>query len=143
MRQFVGDDAGQLLVVQTVADAGCHGYRITLLVYAAGKSVELRVVYDVYLRHRHATSHCQVLDDVIHSRILSALQRTCSGGLAHHAGVREVGNKEPDAYNAQHPRQRFEESRIGSRRVNNETAALVAVGNFIHVRDSQEGIHHA
>ena len=134
---------GQNLAIEAVADAGCHGYGITFLIYAAGKGIELRVVNDVYLRHRHATSHRQVLNDVIHSWVVSALQRACTGGLAHYAGVREVGNQEPDADDAHHPRQCFEKGRIGSRRVDNETAALIAVGDFIHVCDSQEGIHHA
>ena len=73
MRQLVTDYASQFVVVEAVADACGDGYGIALLVDSAGEGIELRVVDDVNLRHRHSAGHRQVLHDVIDTRILPAL----------------------------------------------------------------------
>ena len=143
VRQFVPDDACQLLVGQAIANAGRHRHCVALLVDATGKSVELRVVDDVDLRHRHTARHGEVLHDVIDTRVFPALQRTGSCGVAHHAGVGEVGNQEPDGHDAHHEGQCHEEGLACRHSVELQVRALIAIRHLMHVHECQEGIHHA
>ena len=145
MRQFVTYDTSQLVVVEAIANAGSHGDGVALLVDATGKGVELRVVDDVNLGHRHTAGHRQVLHDVIHTRILPALQWPGSSSITHYAGVCEVGNHEPDAHDTHDPGQCHEECLVSGHRVKFQMRALIAIAvrHILHVHKGEEGIHHS
>ena len=93
----------QFLIVEPVTDASGDCHRITLVIYSAGKGIQHGVIYDVDLGHGHATSHGEILHDIIYARILSALQGTGTRGTTHHTGIHEIGYEKPQPHNAHHP----------------------------------------
>ena len=103
--QLMTNHTSQLVIAETVADASSDGDGIAVVIDAAGKRVELRIIDDINLRHRHTTRHGEILHNVVDARILSTLQRTGSRGLAYHCGIGEVRDGKPDANNHQYPRQ--------------------------------------
>ena len=63
-------DTSQFGIIQAVTDTRSDRYGVAPLVYAAGKGIELGVVYHVHLGHGHTACHGEVFHDVIHPWVL-------------------------------------------------------------------------
>ena len=70
MGEFMTHHPGQFIVIEQIDETSGECHRITLLIYATGKGVQLRVVDHVDLRHIHATRHGQILHYIIYAHIL-------------------------------------------------------------------------
>lgn len=70
--KLVADYSCQLVVVQAVDYARGERHGVALLVYSAGKGVELRVIDDVDFGHVHVAGNAQVFDDVVYPRVFLA-----------------------------------------------------------------------
>ena len=141
MRKLMADDSSQFGIGKALADACSDSHGVSLLVDAAGKGVQHRVVYDVHLGHRHTASHGEVLHDVIHTRILPTLQRSGTSGMTYHGGVEKVGDEEPHAHNAHHPRQHLQHLIIDIIPVDFGVAAIHRVSDAQRIAYHQEHIY--
>ena len=109
MRKLMPYHASQLVIIEHIEQPRRHRHGITIAVYATGKGIELRVVHYVYLGHIHIAGHAEVLDDIVHPRVLPAFQRTRPRGMAYHGGIGEISHGKPHPYDAHHPGQHRQE----------------------------------
>lgn len=115
VRELVGNDGLQFLVVELADDAGRERYGVGPFVDATGEGVERIVVDDAELRHLHALTDAEILYQIIDPLVVFTLQRDGTHRRVDDARIGKVSNQEPNQHAAHHVWHPADEIIIGIR----------------------------